>query len=73
LQYYLLKIDKEMGFSACLEEKTLPAKSGDILLLYFDGITEAMNANNHLFDLSRLESGGLRFLVDSRSIRTGFR
>jgi serine phosphatase RsbU (regulator of sigma subunit) len=51
-----LGIDKEMGFSAYLEEKTLPVKSGDILLLYSDGITEAMNANNHLFDLSRLES-----------------
>ena len=51
-----LGIDKDMGFSACLEEKTLPVKSGDILLLYSDGITEAMNANNRLFDLSRLES-----------------
>jgi sigma-B regulation protein RsbU (phosphoserine phosphatase) len=45
-----------MGFTACLEEKKLPANSGDILLLYSDGVTEAMNANNHLFDLSRLES-----------------
>jgi serine phosphatase RsbU (regulator of sigma subunit) len=51
-----LGIDKEMGFSACLEEKTIPVHSGDILLLYSDGITEAMNSNNHLFDLSRLES-----------------
>jgi serine phosphatase RsbU (regulator of sigma subunit) len=51
-----LGIDKDMGFSACLQEKTLPVKSGDVLLLYSDGVTEAMNSNNHLFDLARLES-----------------
>jgi sigma-B regulation protein RsbU (phosphoserine phosphatase) len=45
-----------MGFSSCLEEKSMPVKSGDVLLLYSDGITEAMNASHHLFDLSRLES-----------------
>lgn len=49
-------IDEDMGFSSCLEEKTMPFKSGDVLLLYSDGITEAMNSNHHLFDLSRLES-----------------
>jgi sigma-B regulation protein RsbU (phosphoserine phosphatase) len=46
----------DMGFSACLQEKTLSVKSGDVLLLYSDGVTEAMNSNNHLFDLPRLES-----------------
>jgi sigma-B regulation protein RsbU (phosphoserine phosphatase) len=51
-----LGIDKDVGFSACLEEKTIPVKSGDVLLLYSDGITEAMNSSHHLFDLSRLES-----------------
>ena len=49
-------IDKDMGFSSCLEEKSMQFKSGDVLLLYSDGITEAMNPNHHLFDLSRLES-----------------
>ena len=51
-----LGIDQNMGFSDCLQEKTLPVKSGDVLLLYSDGVTEAMDSNNHLFDLPRLES-----------------
>ncbi|MDJ0915178.1 MAG: PP2C family protein-serine/threonine phosphatase [Desulfobacterales bacterium] len=51
-----LGIDEEMGFSSCLEEKKLPVNSGDVLLLYSDGITEAMNASQQLFDQSRLES-----------------
>jgi sigma-B regulation protein RsbU (phosphoserine phosphatase) len=51
-----LGIDTDIGFSECLQEKTLPVDSGDILLLYSDGITEAMNSRNHLFDLSRLKA-----------------
>jgi phosphoserine phosphatase RsbU/P len=51
-----LGIDKDTGFAACLEEKKLPVKSGDVVLLYSDGITEAMNADHHLFDQARLES-----------------
>ena len=51
-----LGIDRDIGFSSCLEEKSMPVKSGDVLLLYSDGITEAMNANHRLFDQSRLES-----------------
>jgi serine phosphatase RsbU (regulator of sigma subunit) len=51
-----LGINRDMGFSSCLEEKSIPAKSGDVLLLYSDGITEAMNPSQHLFDQSRLES-----------------
>jgi hypothetical protein len=35
---------------------SMPVKSGDVLLLYSDGITEAMNSNHQLFDQSRLES-----------------
>jgi sigma-B regulation protein RsbU (phosphoserine phosphatase) len=45
-----------MGFSSCLEEKSMPVKSGDVLLLYSDGITEAMNANHRLFEQTRLEA-----------------
>ena len=56
-----LGIGGDMGFSSCLEEKTVPFKSGDVLLLYSDGITEAMNSKHHLFDQSRLESA----LIDS--------
>ena len=51
-----LGIDRDIGFSSCLEEKAIPVKSGDVLLLYSDGITEAMNSDHHLFDQSRLES-----------------
>lgn len=51
-----LGIDQDMGFSECLQEKTMPVQSGDILLLYSDGVTEAMDSNYHLFDLPRLES-----------------
>ena len=51
-----LGIDRDVGFSSCLEEKSIPVKSGDVLLLYSDGITEAMNSDHHLFDQSRLES-----------------
>jgi sigma-B regulation protein RsbU (phosphoserine phosphatase) len=51
-----LGIDWDMGLSSCLEEKSMPVNSGDVLLLYSDGITEAMNPNHQLFDQSRLES-----------------
>jgi sigma-B regulation protein RsbU (phosphoserine phosphatase) len=51
-----LGIDMGMGFSECLQEKKISANSGDILLLYSDGITEAMNSRKNLFDLSRLKS-----------------
>ena len=51
-----LGIERDTGFSSCLEEKSIAVKSGDVLLLYSDGITEAMNAHHHLFDQSRLES-----------------
>jgi sigma-B regulation protein RsbU (phosphoserine phosphatase) len=51
-----LGVDQEKAFSSCLEERSMPLKSGDVLLLYSDGITEAMNAGRHLFDQSRLEA-----------------
>ena len=51
-----LGIDMNMGFSSGPEEKKLPVKKGDVLLLYSDGITEAMNERQHLFDQSRLEA-----------------
>ena len=50
-----LGLDADAGFSECLRETTVSANSGDILLLYSDGITEAMNPDNELFELSRLE------------------
>ena len=51
-----LGIDRDTGFSSGLEEKSIAVNSGDVLLLYSDGITEAMNSEHHLFDQSRLES-----------------
>jgi len=51
-----LGVEMDLGFSKCLQEETLPVNSGDVLLLYSDGITEAMNSRNNLFDLSRLKS-----------------
>ena len=54
-----LGVDMDMGISTGPEEKKLPVKSGDVLLLYSDGITEAMNERQHLFDQSRLEAAML--------------
>jgi sigma-B regulation protein RsbU (phosphoserine phosphatase) len=51
-----LGMDRDVKFSSCLEEKSIPVKSGDVLLLYSDGLTEAMNSKHQLFDQSRLES-----------------
>ncbi|MCB1114205.1 MAG: SpoIIE family protein phosphatase [Chlamydiia bacterium] len=38
------------------QEHTLQIKPGDTLLLYTDGVTEAMNPTRHLFGEARLES-----------------
>ncbi len=51
-----LGLDADMGFSSGPEEKKLAVKQGDVLLLYSDGITEAMNERQHLFEQTRLES-----------------
>jgi serine phosphatase RsbU (regulator of sigma subunit) len=51
-----LGIDTGRGFSACLREKTVAVERGDVLLLYSDGITEAVNSSSKLFELSRLKS-----------------
>ena len=42
-------------FSSSLEEKTVPLNPGDLLLIYTDGITEAMDENRSLYDENRLE------------------
>ena len=42
-------------FSDNLEAKKLYLESGDVVLLYSDGITEAMNSKNSMFNQSRLE------------------
>jgi phosphoserine phosphatase RsbU/P len=41
-------------FNALLEEKQIPLHTGDVLVFYTDGITEAMNTDSDLFGDSRL-------------------
>jgi phosphoserine phosphatase RsbU/P len=66
-----LRIDGAAAmFSDLLEEKQISLQTGDIIVFYTDGITEAMNATSDLFGESRLsriveehshlESGELR-------------
>jgi sigma-B regulation protein RsbU (phosphoserine phosphatase) len=50
--------------SAVYEEETVPLKSGDILLLYTDGITEATNDKEEMFEEERL----LKLLKDNQSL-----
>jgi serine phosphatase RsbU (regulator of sigma subunit) len=41
-------------FEELLEEEVVPLHPGDVIVLYTDGITEAMNTNSDLFGESRL-------------------
>lgn len=43
-------------FSDCLEEETIYLNQGDFLLLYSDGVTEATNSQNVMFETSGLKS-----------------
>jgi sigma-B regulation protein RsbU (phosphoserine phosphatase) len=43
-------------FDAVLEEQTLSLRSGEVLVFYTDGFTEAMNAANEEFGEERLEA-----------------
>lgn len=49
-----LKIDDGTLFERLLVEQTLPMQSGDIFLLFTDGLTEAMNADDDCFGEQRL-------------------
>ena len=49
-----LQIDTGDMFSRVLEEATLPLDSGDLFLLYTDGISEASNEGGEFFGDSRL-------------------
>ena len=44
----------EQQFEALLEERCLPIATGDLVLLFTDGITEAMNEEDDLFGEARL-------------------
>ena len=50
-----LRIDGAAAkFDELLEEKQIPLHTGDVMVFYTDGITEAMNADSDLFGDSRL-------------------
>jgi phosphoserine phosphatase RsbU/P len=49
-----LKLDNGEKFAELLEEVTLPLDTGDLFVLFTDGITEAMNASEELFGEDRL-------------------
>ena len=49
-----LKFDKGEKFAELLEETTLPLSPGDVFVLFTDGITEAMNADEDMFGEERL-------------------
>jgi sigma-B regulation protein RsbU (phosphoserine phosphatase) len=46
-----LGVDAEASY----EERTLDLNPGDFLVLYTDGVTDALNANGQSFDMDRLE------------------
>jgi len=61
-----LKIDSGERFNSLLEEVTLPLGLGDVVLLFTDGVTDAMNADGDPFGEERLaalvaEHGDLPF------------
>ena len=49
-----LKLDLGERFTEILEEVTLPLASGDLFVLFTDGLTEAMNPDDDCFGESRL-------------------
>jgi len=49
-----LRIDDGQLFERLLEEETLPLRTGDVYLLYTDGLTEAMNRTDDCFGEQRL-------------------
>ena len=51
-----LKFDRGEKFTACLEEVTLPLETGDLFVLFTDGISEAMNADEDMFGENRLST-----------------
>ncbi|MDZ4726455.1 MAG: SpoIIE family protein phosphatase [Leptospira sp.] len=58
-----------MGISNCeFSEHVVPYQPGDLIVLYTDGVTEAMNAKEELFSDERLESAVLTHINDSPEI-----
>ncbi len=51
-----LKFDDGEKFRTALEEVTLPLETGDLFLLFTDGLSEAMGPNDELFGEGRLST-----------------
>ena len=51
-----LKLDNGDKFSSVLEDVTLPLETGDIFLLYTDGLSEATSPDDELFGEGRLST-----------------
>jgi sigma-B regulation protein RsbU (phosphoserine phosphatase) len=49
-----LKLDNGEKFRAALDEVTMPLETGDIFLLFTDGLSEAMGPDDELFGEGRL-------------------
>jgi phosphoserine phosphatase RsbU/P len=49
-----LNLDDGRKFAELLQEQTLPLVSGDVFVLFTDGISEAMNADEEMFGEERL-------------------
>ncbi|MCK4325569.1 serine/threonine-protein phosphatase, partial [bacterium] len=64
-----LGVDEGPFFNEALKEGEVELKSGDAVILYTDGITEAMNAKSEEFGFQRLldivqKDGGTSELID---------
>ncbi|MFA6226392.1 MAG: PP2C family protein-serine/threonine phosphatase [Methanoregula sp.] len=46
------------------EQKEIPLASGDLLILYTDGVTEAVNDKEEMFEIPRL----MKIILASRSL-----
>ena len=51
-----LKLDKGERFAAALEEVSVPLGPGDLVMLFTDGLSEAMNTGDELFGENRLST-----------------
>jgi sigma-B regulation protein RsbU (phosphoserine phosphatase) len=51
-----LKLDRGEKFAAALEEVSVPLDPGDLVTLFTDGLSEAMNASDEMFGENRLST-----------------
>jgi serine phosphatase RsbU (regulator of sigma subunit) len=58
-------------FSAHLKEEKIYLNQGDFLLLYSDGVTEATNSQNRMFETSGLKSVITEFAHESSDMIIG--